>query len=217
MKLRVFVSSVPLSRLLNGLEALQSVLGELDRSADRRIAAEICLIRLCNLPYTDEPAVIRPIERRQETMKSPAPAQVSEPGNTSEPAQTHISGTHPEPDAHDPGTEAPPANAPSAPQAHRSWTELLKVLAKTMDSFLFGILRIQAHAEAELTGNTISIYAKSPFSMELIDTKDVKEAIKSAAEHCWERLFGKGHRVRSGRLRQKSKLESSAIRHIKFE
>jgi DNA polymerase-3 subunit gamma/tau len=69
--LRHFTKSVPLSRLMSGLTALQTVLGELDRSADRKIAAELCLLRCCDLPAVEETVTVSDAKAKEEKKRIP--------------------------------------------------------------------------------------------------------------------------------------------------
>ncbi|NLO49193.1 MAG: DNA polymerase III subunit gamma/tau [Clostridiales bacterium] len=206
--LRAFHSSAPMSFLLDALAAIQTVLVELDRSADRRIAAEICLLRLCDLPSGT--GTVLPAEPKQDNPGAPFPTHVPEPDYAQK------SGAGPEAEQPDPIIKTPDQ---AAPDTRRSWQQLLNILSKSMDSFQFGILEDANHSETVITGNTISIYAKSPFSMGQLDTNEIKEAIKSAAQNCWGGVFSvKVMAFSEDRSEKKSKLEQlSRFGNIKFE
>jgi DNA polymerase-3 subunit gamma/tau len=213
-ELDTFVPSAPLPRLLNGLAAIQTVLAELDRSADRRIAAELCLLRLCGPATGNEEAEARTYDAGQDNLAAP-------PMRTREAVHQPKQRRAPETVQPDPVPETPAQKAaPAAPDAQRSWGQLLKTLSKSMDSFLFGILEDSNHSEAEISGNVITIYAKSPFSMGQLDTNEIKEAVKSAAEGCWGGVFTVkvAEYSANSASEKKSKLEQlSRFGNIKFE
>lgn len=206
-----FSESIPISRLLSGLETLQSVLSELDRSADRKTAAEICLLRLIELPSeVRAPAQSSNLISEVSTQMSankPAPEPMPERNAVKIPVEEATS------------DQVSPREPGAFSSQEHTYSALLKALTNKIDPSLYSILEDSTHADGNISGNAIIISAKSPFSLALIDTADVKEAIKSAAESIWSGSFAvKVQEASLNEADMKSKLEKlSRFDNIKFE
>ena len=110
----------------------------------------------------------------------PVPVPVPAPESLPEPTPV------PQPIAPSPKEEKPAAQDTQSVENQPvsgalSWQGILKNLSNTVDSFIYGILEDSTHADAEIVAEKVTIMAKSPFSLSLIDTEDVKNAVKTAA------------------------------------
>jgi DNA polymerase-3 subunit gamma/tau len=200
-----FSRSVSVPRLLTNLETLQTALITLETAVNRKTTAEVCLLRLIDYIPSGE-------EKSWETGREQPPPKAFAPAGT---PSGGISGgrehsrknekkhTHEHTDEYNTAdtVAAEPEGKPATPQVknvveeqidtanddgqERSWPELLKRLSTKMDDNLFNILDDSTHSEGKITGNNITISAKSPFSLNQLDDTDVKEAVKAAAESLW--------------------------------
>ncbi len=162
-------------RLLSALDALEESAASLDRSSDRRLAAELCLVRLCGIKAAALPVI---------PVQAPAAAP-SEPAADipAAPAQDTTGPAVPVP----PEAEAPvspvPAPADAAPADAFSWEGVLKELEKDTDKIFYGdlvLLSDTSNVTGALEDGTLILTAKNESARETIQRS--LEQIKAAAE-----------------------------------
>lgn len=193
-----FSESLSVSRLLTNLETLQAAIISLDSAANRKTAAEVCILRLIDFGSSEgeiyaEGGVKQSPVKAQEAAGRLSGGIFSENGNNRKNEKAGGNKNDgPAAAAAEPKQEPSPSRAEQhvavksvAPVRERSWPELLKLLSKKMDDNLLNILDDSTHSEVKIADNSITISAKSPFSLNQLDDNDVKEAIKSAAEGLW--------------------------------
>lgn len=222
-----FSKAVTKSRLLSNLEILQSTLITLDSSANRKTAAEICLLRLTDYGGSGENHPARAPDNSKEQTElahvhekkdsfAPPPER-TEPEKTAE-ASSRVDNTDID-NASEQVAQDGEYKAPFPGGQEHSWKELLNSLSKKMDDNLYNILEDITHSEARITGNNIAISAKSPFSFNQINEQEVKETIKAAAESIWGGIFTVSvSEAQPDEAEMKSKLEKlSRFDNIRFE
>ena len=237
-------SGVP--ELLAGLDVLEEALGGLRGSSNRRIAAELCLLRLCDyapaapvqtytqpeVVYVSAPAPAvkesKPIVDDLPWEAPPAPVYedappVYEPPVYDEPYPYETYEPEPAPapfyEAPAPAYEAPaPASAPAHSGA-LEWKAVLRAVKSKMDDYIYNILEDASQIEASIEDSTIRLMWKNPFAMSMVDETDVKLAIAEAAQ----KVSGENWRVsveeyREGEKKTQSKLDRLMSRFdIKYD
>jgi len=174
--LKDIAASVSTPGLMSDIETVQSALSSINRGGNRRIAAELCLMRLCGEN-----------ERGLDTSHSPKPIP-------KEPVKKPKAETAPSPEtwAETASECARPAEPQPAPQnvkaetAQRktgcTWEDILKAAESRMTPFDFMFLGDTSHADGEITDGAVNIRAKSPFDLSMLDKNEIKSAVKAAAE-----------------------------------
>jgi len=176
--------SMETERLLRSLEGLQDCIASLDRSPDRKLAAEICLLRLSGSDSVrSEPVIVKPAELpaaivHKPTAEPSAPAAAAMPDPV--PARTPTAEYPSEP------TREPEAALSPVPEKSAlkdvNWQAILDKARPGIDEHILRLLSDSAHASAEILPGRLNVYVKSPFAMVLTDTAAVKLSLKSAAE-----------------------------------
>ena len=184
--LKELSSLVSARRLMSDIETVQSKLSVINAGGNRKIVAELCLMQLCGVGGGEsEPA--RPAEK--EPVKEPKAGPKPSP----EPRAEQVSSSVPEaaarPSVDKNEQEGRPKHAPQSAAAETvpksgdcSWDDLLRAAAKRIDPIDFIILSDPSHAEGEIQDGTVVIRAKSPFDLTTLDKKEIKDAVKAAAE-----------------------------------
>ena len=159
------------SRLLAALDALEESSASLDRASDRRLSAELCLVRLCGLKPT---------------------AFVMPPSFPEKEAGPAVSGK-PEPPAPEPVKEAvtSPAAAkpeeatePAAPeQPAFTWEALLKKLEDVVFMGDYVMLSDPANVAGQTEGDTLILNAKNESARQLIqrNLEDIRRGAEELA------------------------------------
>ena len=194
--------------LLAGLDVLEEAISGLRGSSNRRIAAELCLLRLCD--YAPAEPVQTYAQPQVVYVTAPAPASaVKAPEPVPAPVVDDLPWeTPPAPDDYDapppmweppvydepePVYEAPapvyeaPAPAYEAPAPVQSggavdWKMVLRGVKSGMDDYIFNILADESQIEAAIEDGLIRVMWKNPFAMSMVDENDVKLAIAEAAK-----------------------------------
>ncbi len=213
--------------LLAGLDLLEEAISGLRASSNRRIAAELCLIRLCDYApaapvqtYAQPQVVYVPAPAAAE--KAPAPAAVVDDLTWEAPPEPHYDAPpayappvyeepcpyEPEPvpvyEAH---ASAPvPAAAPVQGGALQ-WKNVLRGVKNGMDDYIYNVLADDSQIEAVIADGVIRVMWKNPFVMSLVDDSDVKLAIGEAAKA----LSGENWRVSVEEYREGEKTTQSKL------
>ncbi len=191
--------------LLAGLETLDEAISGLRGSASRRLAAEICLLRLCDYSPAEgftafaappaardaAPTPSRPAEEKKAppSREAPIPEEPPLPEGLPLPEEPPVFADEghfapyeePEPPC---APEAPVRQAPAPARASGDeaprWTELLKLLKKTLDGFLYSLLADPEQMAVRLRAREIRLLCKNPFCLNVID-EELKQAVADAA------------------------------------
>lgn len=180
--------------LLHDMTQLQQTLSELPRSQNRRIDAELCLVRLCDDAVSGAPSALSArlaaLERTVSSLGSGARAgqgvsgaEVSEP-----PAQPPTSAappaartTHKPAQEQTPDTsEHNPADPGGTPQMSPAvfWPELLSLLRQTVSVPEYTHLVL---AEAHMDKDTLVVYLPEEFSYLFLHGRGIEEKVQEEA------------------------------------
>ena len=169
-------------RLLASLDALEESAASLDRSSDRRLAAELCLVKLCGIKAAQYPLPAAPSPEAA-VREQPRSAQTEPPA-----AEAQMKPQAARPAAEPPevqsrtgaeSVEAPPAGE-QAPKAELNWNQLLDRLDGPIPMGDLVMLSDPANVTAEQEGETLVLTAKNVSARQLIQRS--MEEIRSAAE-----------------------------------
>ncbi len=174
--------------LLGGLDELEKTISSLRTARNRRIAAELCLLRLCDfIPGVQAAPASAP------SVAAPAPARPAPELKREAPAserEIYPARDQAEPRRSAPAAQPEPANAPAqekpapaeAQSGELSWKKLVSGLRGKLDEFIMTLLDDETQCAAEISGGVVRILAKSPFTKTTLDSADVKEAVAQAAQ-----------------------------------
>lgn len=195
--------------LLAGLEILDETISGLRGSASRRLAAELCLLRLCDyspaegltafaVPQAVYAAPTAPASAPQAAAPAPvAPAPAEDAPAPVAEAPVPEAPVYASRDDFPPYAPPEPFRAPKAPartdetaspspapaaETALSWAAILKLLKKRMDSFIYNILADPEQTVARLRGREVRLLCKSPFSLTLLDADTCAAVAQAAAE-----------------------------------
>ena len=179
-------------RLLFAVDEVQRTLTELSRVADKRTAAEVCLIRLCRPELSPEPealleriqalesgAVRSGQERGVEPIPPVRPAPM--PKTQPVPASVRI--------APDPAPEPvpPPDPAPAVPERETKtpvgdlWQAVLQEVAPKLGMPDSMFLTDTGHTRGSYSGGVLTLEAKTALASGVLKRTDTAEAIRTAA------------------------------------
>ena len=190
--------------LLRGLETVQSTIARLDRSGDRRLAAELCLLSLA-LPKEEAPAAVpasspaaRPtapsqVPRTEETKAAAAPKAEE----AKAPAVPKAEETLPAPpareeakvpEARSAGPEKlsegwlrkPEAAPPAKAAGDVTWEQVLAQLEKTMFYPDYSFISNGQNLSGSLVNGVLTLYTKNDTARDLLDARKLEE-IRAAA------------------------------------
>ncbi len=154
-------------RQMAALETGQSALSELNKGGSRKIAAELCILRLCGADTAAESDTAPTVKKAEIPIKPPVPAESKVPPKET---KAEAPATMPEPKEEKPALGA------------NSWEDVLRFLKPDMPPMDYMIIGDPAHAEGEIGENTLTIRAKSPFDLILINKTEILSLVKTAAE-----------------------------------
>ena len=156
-------------RLFYSLEVIHDAVSTLAHGGNAKLAAEMCVIRLCDESLSDEPAAMLARLARLESGITAKPEIAQRPEPVPEP----------EPES-EPEPEPEPESEPEPELANDFWQEILKRLQK--EKALYVILSDPDKAQAELRDGLIILNVKDIFSANTIGTKTNNDLIKSVAQ-----------------------------------
>lgn len=209
--LRSWSGKLSRARLLAALDVMSQAMRDMGKSANRRLIAEMCVIRLCDERLSESlSALVSRVSRLEDRMEkgvfpSPMPAQEADEPFEDEPYVDEFRETDMEPDEDfsvfdDPGKDYPPLAqeetvshaqtvqpSPAAsdrkvsPPPEDVWSAVLEACRNDMDIGTYAFLSDSAQCAAVVEGNSIAIHAKNPFAMHMIDSPDVLRQVREAA------------------------------------
>ena len=154
------------SRLLAALDALEEAAAALDRSSDRRLSAELCLVKLCGLrPMAYALPAAAPVPEQPAPAAAPPPPQPKAPEAPAAVAPAPAAEKAPEPKA--------------APPAPLSWQAVLEKLEAAMFIGDHILISDPANVTGETEGETLVLTARNEPARETL-RRSVEE-IKAVA------------------------------------
>ncbi len=190
--LREYASKLPAKRLMAALETVQAALADMNRGGNRKIAAELCLMRLCSAEASDvhADALIAPSAPASVIAAETRPSPAAEAPKAENPpphgpqAQKGLSGM---PDTE---PERPAENKAANPAPSSSggeWEAVLSTLRPRLHMTDYMFVGEAVHAEGRVDGETITVRVKNPLAASTINKTEIAAAIKSAAEDTLKR------------------------------
>lgn len=182
---------VPASRLLAYTGILQEALTRMPHAANRRIEAELCVVRLCRLTAEDYDTLSGRVEALEEKLAHGVPAAPA-------PQQQGADGFPSDEDAPPPDEgDAPPwSDAPAAPQEAEKpaealacspqWNDITLAAKKLLPMSKFAQLTF---AKGVLHGGDLLVVCEDAFTYELCNETSVKQALAQAAQAVLHRTY----------------------------
>lgn len=186
---------VPASRLLAYTGILQEALTRIPHAANRRIEAELCVVRLCRLTAEDYDTLSGRVEALEEKLAHGVPVAPAA-------QQTADDGFPSDMDAPPPGDddvpiwdemEQPASKKPAKPseklQCSPKWNDITLEAKKLLPMSKFAQLTF---AKGVLYGSDLLVVCDDSFTYELCNETSVKQALTQAAQV----VMGKEYRVK---------------------
>lgn len=194
---------IPASRLLAYTNILQEALIRMPHAANRRIEAELCVVRLCQLHAEDYGTLSGRVEALEEKIAhglvaAPAAASMAAP-------QQYDDGFPSDQDAPPPGEDDMPMppfgygtasgqkkEAPAQPkklECSPQWNDITLAAKKLLPMSTFAQLTF---AKGVLNGSDLYVVCEDPFTCELCKEPKVKEALAQAAQS----VMGRQYRIK---------------------
>lgn len=188
---------VPASRLLAYTGILQEALIRMPRAANRRIEAELCMVRLCRLQAEDYDTLSGRMDALEEKLAHGVVAAASAPAPA---PQTYDDGFPSDQDAPPPENEdmppfeAAPRKKPEPVQPKKlecspQWNDITLAAKKLLPMSTFAQLTF---AKGILHGKDLYVVCEDPFTYELCSETRVKDALSKAVQQ----VTGKPYRVK---------------------
>ena len=170
--------------LLRALEEVQSAVSRLDRSSDRKLTAELCLLSLA-LPAEARPAPApekpvpapekREAEPRREAPPPPPPAAEAAPA--------------PRPEKLAEGWLRKPEETPSSPQAPQAapggegvtWEQILAKLEESMFIADYMLISNSQNLTGKVENGSLTLYTKNDTIKDMLDARRLEEIRAAAA------------------------------------
>lgn len=178
------------SKLIAFTGILQESLTRMNRAANKRIEAELCMVRLCALSGENYDTLTGRIEALEEKINSGAFIQTASEGNK----KTQKSSNDAPPWENDSTAkikeskpEKPTKQKPVALQSSPEWPQLIQSLT--------GKLNIAAHTNLKLfgkgifSGNTLTIIADDAVTCQLVNTPEAKQIIAREAQNITRQAY----------------------------
>ena len=180
-----FAAAAGKGALLSGAETISAALAELERAPDRRLAAELCLLRLADtrgewqtpvVPVSAAPAprpaeTPKPAPKPVEAAKPAAPAEAPKPAEPPKPAEKPVE-TKPAAPAE------PPKAAPAAGSV--SWKDITARVKGRVSPGDFNLLSDPLLVEGQADGTALRITAKNVFASMLLKDSALLAQVKAA-------------------------------------
>ncbi len=162
--------------LLDRIGAIQRSIFDMNRSADRRMTAELCLMTLCDERLGEKPVFAPPAAPASRPAPAKPPVPIDRPPWDDAPAQ-------PAPPAPRAAEPVPPAAAPApapapGPSASADWPALLADLKAHLDMMPYIFL---SQTEAEIGESSLIVYTKDLAAQNILDVAAVRDKIQSRA------------------------------------
>jgi len=188
--------------LMFALNQTTAALADLPRSANRKLAAELCVIRLCNVGISGDidalqarvaqleqgiPAGERPTPVPAPPIPAEAPVLADTPPWEEEitpPLAEPMSIAEPEPEPEPESVPEPEIEPPQAAPAVDTdiWKTILTCAQSELDVSIYTLMSDGNEVCAALDKQTLDLYIENEFTKAMAETKDVQDAIRKAAK-----------------------------------
>ena len=175
-------------RLLYAVDEVQRTLTELSRVADKRTAAEVCLIRLCRPELSLEPeALLERIRALEDGAVRPAPEKGPAPIPPARPAPAPGAQPVPAAERRPEIASAPAAPVPAVPERKEAtsagdlWQAVLAEVAPKLGMPDSMFLTDAGHTRGSFSDGVLTLEAKTALSSGVLKRTDTAEAIRAAA------------------------------------
>jgi len=192
-------------RLLAALTQVTGAISDLGRSANRKLAVEICVIRLCDIQLSDDIGVLsaRVTELEQNMTSGVSVASVQTPSPAADPGATcrmeplassaeaakdapPWEGASPAPNTAPPVREEPriPVSPPSAVKEDERkgdiWGQALARAEQSLDMSVYTLISDDKEVSAVLDGNELNMYIENDFFRAVVEKKEVIATLATA-------------------------------------
>ena len=162
-EIKSLAASVGREKLLKGSEELSAALRELERAPDRRLEAELCLLRLAD--WRDEPGFVpAPREPAPEPKPAPKPEPAPAPKPEPKPAPEPIPEPAPAPKPVPEPAPAPKPEAKPAPSGGATWQDVLAGVKSRVSPGDFSLLSDARSVKATVSGSALDIRTTNVFT-----------------------------------------------------
>ena len=192
-------------RLVQMLTQLQATASGMDRSANRRVDAELCVIRLCDEDLDESPAGLTArLTRLEEQMAEGIPAPASRPAGEAKPSHREESAPvargaapedlppwdvepvketpEPKPAAEKPQPAPEPKPRTAAAPAGNFWPGLVKGLKDKVPKGEYSFLSNAVMVQGTLEGELLVLWTQNDFVKAMIDKPGVVALVNQAAQ-----------------------------------
>ncbi|MDO5806662.1 MAG: DNA polymerase III subunit gamma/tau [Eubacteriales bacterium] len=183
---------IPASRLLAYTKILQESLLRIPHAANRRIEAELCVVRLCELTADDYDTLSGRVDALEEKLAHGIVAAAPAARQQAEPEDGFPSDADAPPPAED---ELPPMaqQKPSAPpkklESSPQWNDITMATKSLLPMSKFAQLTM---AKGVISGKELYVLCDDPFTCDLCNETSVKQALAQAAQQ----VTGKNLRIK---------------------
>lgn len=178
---------VPASRLIAYTGILQEALVRMPHAANRRIEAELCVVRMCQLTAEDYDTLSGRIDALEEKLAHGVPvAAVQEDNNFPSDADAPPSD---EDEEYIPPQNKTKPKPPEKLECSGQWNDIMLAARKQLKPMVFAQL---AFAKGVLYGNDLLVVCDDAFTCDLCSQSDVKQVLAQAAQT----VTGKTYRVK---------------------
>lgn len=183
---------IPASRLLAYTKILQESLLRIPHAANRRIEAELCVVRLCELTADDYDTLSGRVDALEEKLAHGIVAAAPAARQQAEPEDGFPSDADAPPPAED---ELPPMaqQKPSAPpkklESSPQWNDITMATKSLLPMSKFAQLTM---AKGVISGKELYVLCDDPFTCDLCNETTVKQALAQAAQQ----VTGKNLRIK---------------------
>ena len=175
---------VPGSRLIAYANVLQETLMRMPRAANRRIEAELCMVRLCQLQADDYDTLSGRVEALEETVKHGISAAAPVNHRSATPEDDDVP---PLPDDADAPPDVEETGAPTEKEKPKpiklesgpQWMKVVQELRNRVSVMEFAQMTF---AKGIFHGKTLLVVCDDPFTCELCSKEAVRKAIAEAAQ-----------------------------------
>lgn len=191
------VKGVPSTRLIAYTRMLQEAMAHMPYAANRRIEAELCMVRLCQIGQEDFETLTGRIDALEEEIQTKINQAVQSLPRTAAPAAASAEDAPPpidDSDAPPPSEEdMPPWEESQAPKRKRAtkpkqppeltstpkWDE---ILSKLKGKIPMGTFAQMTFTKGVINGKDLLVVCDDPFTCDLCSSKAVKDAVAAAAQ-----------------------------------
>ena len=183
---------IPASRLLAYTKILQESLLRIPHAANRRIEAELCVVRLCELTADDYDTLSGRVDALEEKLAHGIVAAAPAARQQAEPEDGFPSDADAPPPAEDelpPMAQQKPSVPPKKLESSPQWNDITMATKSLLPMSKFAQLTM---AKGVISGKELYVLCDDPFTCDLCNETSVKQALAQAAQQ----VTGKNLRIK---------------------